>query len=62
MSGPEALAEAMAEMKARIARDEPNRCHAGRDGDCNWNGCPQESDGRKNYKPICPLYVPDPEY
>jgi hypothetical protein len=22
-----------------------NRCHAGRDGECNWKGCPQLRDG-----------------
>lgn len=34
-----------------------NNCHSGTDGDCIWEHCPQERD----YRPICPLYVQDPE-
>lgn len=30
-------------------------CKAGKDGDCNWAGCPQEIGDRANYKPHCPL-------
>ncbi|KKM94146.1 hypothetical protein LCGC14_1201250 [marine sediment metagenome] len=30
-------------------------CHAGKDGDCIWDGCPQEANNRKNYQSWCPL-------
>ena len=33
------------------------RCHAGKDGDCNWTNCPQ----LKKYNPICPLHKNDEE-
>lgn len=35
--------------------DSGEKCHAGKDGDCNWSECPQEKDNRKNYQPWCPL-------
>jgi len=38
---------------------EPNRCHAGRDGECNWKHCPQEANNRANRQPHCPLDVRD---
>lgn len=33
--------------------DDPVRCQAGTDGDCNWKDCPQ----KKEYQRVCPLYV-----
>lgn len=30
-------------------------CHAGSDGDCDWEACPQELNGRSNYQKVCPL-------
>lgn len=30
---------------ARALRPEPASCHAMRDGDCAWEGCPQDRDG-----------------
>lgn len=32
-------------------------CHAGKDGDCNWEHCPQE----KNWQPCCPLVMHEEE-
>ncbi len=37
--------------------DRQQRCHADRDGDCNWSECPQ----LRNYESSCPLIVDDPE-
>jgi hypothetical protein len=34
-------------------------CHAGRDGECNWDGCPQEANNRANYQSYCPLAAAD---
>lgn len=45
-------------LEATGAHDRPDRCHAGRDGECNWKDCPQirdkepEATGRH-----CPLDV-----
>lgn len=30
-------------------------CHAGKDGDCNWQDCPQEANNRANWRDVCPL-------
>lgn len=32
--------------------EEEEVCHAGRDGDCTWEDCPQ----LKDYQEGCPLY------
>lgn len=38
-------------------------CRASRgDGECNWKQCPQEHDGRANYRSVCPLYVEPEEH
>lgn len=34
-----------------------HRCHADRDGDCNWFACPQEYNSRANYQTTCPFAV-----
>lgn len=39
-----------------------NYCHAGRDGECNWVGCPQLRDGEPEATGRhCPLDTHDPE-
>ena len=40
-------------------KTEPEHCHSGRDGDCNWEDCPQEANNRANYQSYCPLAVAD---
>jgi hypothetical protein len=43
-----------------------HHCHGGRDGDCTWGSCPQEFNGRANYRSYCPLAKldeqADPDY
>lgn len=39
-----------------LVRDEKPRCHAGRDGDCIWEGCPQIRDNElESTRRHCPL-------
>lgn len=38
---------------------KPERCHGGKDGDCWWDRCPQEADGRANYLSWCGLATKD---
>lgn len=45
--------------KVPVLKDDPTRCHAGRDGDCDWELCPQEAHHRRNYKSSCPLLLPE---
>lgn len=33
-------------------------CHAQRDGDCDWDHCPQEWNNRARYQSHCPLDKP----
>jgi hypothetical protein len=41
---------------------EAPRCHAGRDGDCNWALCPQDRDGEPAATGRhCPLDTHDPD-
>jgi hypothetical protein len=41
----------------KVLRDDPNTCHAGRDGDCYWQRCPQLRDGEpKKSGRSCPLW------
>lgn len=42
--------------EAEPAPGSLHRCHAGRDGDCDWRWCPQERDGRAHYQMACPLW------
>jgi hypothetical protein len=34
-----------------MEREDTERCHADRDGDCDWGSCPQ----KVSYQSICPL-------
>ena len=43
--------------------EEPAGCHAQRDGDCEWGGCPQLCDGEPARSGRhCPLDTLDEEY
>lgn len=56
---PEALAEALRRALWAGSNDRP-RCHAERDGECNWEHCPQARDGEpKKTGRHCPLDTRD---
>jgi len=54
--------EVAAQQVAEADRAAQARCHADRDGDCSWFGCPQLRDGEPAATGRhCPLDVRDPE-
>lgn len=46
-----------AAQQLRLGFAPGEHCHAGRDGDCFWEACPQEMESRAHYLSLCPLAV-----
>jgi hypothetical protein len=48
--------------KRLVAKEEPEGCHAHRDGECHWTGCPQlRDDEPRRSGRHCPLDTLDEE-
>jgi len=47
-------------LSARLREEDARTCHADRDGDCTWEGCPQLRDGEpEKTGRHCPLDIED---